>query len=130
MALSSNECRKTEGEGFWNGAGDRGDQAMIAYGAGRFALARGERKTAEELWPLIEWCLEYSRRKIDKNGVVASDSDELENRFPSGDANLCTSALYYDALISAAPIPGERIKPMTASGMIRKLSFRQPLPLD
>ena len=30
-----------EGTGFWNGAGDRGDQAMIAYGASRFALALG-----------------------------------------------------------------------------------------
>ena len=34
-------------------------------------------------------------------GVVCSDSDELEGRFPSGDANLCTSCLYYDALNSA-----------------------------
>ena len=45
-----------EGTSFWNGAGDRGDMAMIAYGAARFALAYGDRKTAEELWPLIEWC--------------------------------------------------------------------------
>jgi hypothetical protein len=90
-----------EGTSFWNGAGDRGDMAMIAYGAGRFALARGDRKTAEELWPLIEWCLEYCRRKVNQDGVVASDSDELENRFPSGKANLSTSSLYYDALHSA-----------------------------
>ena len=33
-----------EGTSFWNGAGDRGDMAMIAYGASRFALAYG-RKT-------------------------------------------------------------------------------------
>ena len=31
-----------EGEDIWNGAGDRGDGAMIAYGAGRFALALGK----------------------------------------------------------------------------------------
>jgi hypothetical protein len=54
------------------------------------------------LWPLIEWCLEYNRRKLIAPGVVASDSDELEGRFPSGKANLCTSSLYYDALISAS----------------------------
>jgi hypothetical protein len=90
-----------EGTGFWNGAGDRGDQAMIAYGAGRFALALGDRKSAEELWPLIEWCIEYCKRKINKEGVVTSDSDELEGRFPSGKANLCTSSLFYDALNSA-----------------------------
>ena len=91
-----------EGTGFWNGAGDRGDQAMIAYGASRFALALGDKKAAEELWPLIEWCIEYSRLKINKDGVVSSDSDELEGRFPAGKANLCTSSLLYDALNSAA----------------------------
>ena len=46
-----------EGDDIWNGAGDRGDAAMIAYGAARYrALARGSRAEAEELWPLIEWC--------------------------------------------------------------------------
>ncbi len=91
-----------EGTGFWNGAGDRGDQAMIAYGASRFALANGNVDSAKTLWPLIEWCLEYSKRKINADGVVGSDSDELEGRFPAGKANLCTSSLYYDALISAS----------------------------
>jgi hypothetical protein len=90
-----------EGDSYWNGAGDRGDQAMIAYGAARFALALGDKEKAKEIWPLIEWCLEYCKRKLDKNGVVASDSDELEGRFPAGKANLCTSSLFYDALISA-----------------------------
>lgn len=90
-----------EGTDIWNGAGDRGDAAMIAYGAGRYALARGDRSEAEQLWPLIEWCLEYCRRQVNEQGVVASDADELENRFPAGDANLCTSSLYYDALNSA-----------------------------
>lgn len=91
-----------EGIDIWNGAGDRGDDAMIAYGAARYALARGNKQEAETLWPLIEWCLEYCRRQLNEQGVVASDSDELEGRFPSGDANLCTSSLYYDALISAS----------------------------
>ena len=90
-----------EGTSFWNGAGDRGDMAMIAYGASRFALAYGDRATAGELWKLISWCLEYCRRKVNADGVVASDSDELENRFPSGKANLNTSSLYFDALNSA-----------------------------
>ena len=90
-----------EGDDYWNGAGDRGDQAMIAYGATRFALALGDKEKAKEIWPLIEWCLEYCKRKINEDGVVASDNDELENRFPAGKANLCTSALYYDALLSA-----------------------------
>lgn len=96
-----------EGDGFWHGAKDRGDMAMIAYGAGRFALAFGDADAAQQLWPLIEWCLEYCHRKLTSDGVVASDSDELENRFPAGDANLCTSSLYYDALNSAVMLGGE-----------------------
>lgn len=91
-----------EGLDIWNGAGDRGDAAMIAYGASRYALAKGSQEEARELWPLIEWCLEYCRRNLNDRGVVRSDTDELENRFESGEANLCTSSLYYDALISAA----------------------------
>jgi len=91
-----------EGFDFWNGAGDRGDMAMIAYGASRFALTYGDLDTAKELWPLIEWCLEYSKRKRNKDGVISSDSDELEGRFPAGKANLNTSSLYYDALLSAS----------------------------
>ncbi|MCD8386354.1 MAG: hypothetical protein LUD17_05610 [Bacteroidales bacterium] len=92
----------SEGRNIWNGAGDRGDAAMIAYGAGRYALATGDRAIAQEIMPLIEWCLEYCQRRLNDDGVVASDCDELENRFPAGDANLCTSSLYYDALISAS----------------------------
>ncbi len=90
-----------EGTDIWNGAGDRGDAAMIAYGAARYALTRGDKKEAAELWPLIEWCLEYCKRKLNNGGVVNSDTDELEGRFPAGTANLCTSSLYYDALNSA-----------------------------
>jgi hypothetical protein len=93
-----------QGDGIWNGAKDRGDMAMIAYGAGRFALAYGNKDSANVLWPLIEWCLEYLKREINEEGVVYSDSDELENRFPSGKANLNTSSLYYDALISAVQL--------------------------
>lgn len=101
----------SEGADFWHGAKDRGDMAMIAYGASRFALAYGKRGTAEGLWPLVEWCLEYCRRKLDERGVVASDSDELENRFPAGRANLNTSSLYYDALNSAVMLGKELGKP-------------------
>jgi hypothetical protein len=91
-----------EGEGTWHGAKDRGDMAMIAYGAGRYALTYGNIDSAKVLWPLIEWCLEYLKRQLNSDGVVMSNSDELEGRFPSGNANLNTSSLYYDALRSAA----------------------------
>lgn len=90
-----------EGTDIWDGAGDRGDAAMIAHGAARYALASGDNKQVEKLWPFIKWCLEYCHLKLNIEGVVMSDSDELEGRFPAGNANLSTSCLYYDALNSA-----------------------------
>ena len=109
-----------EGKDIWNGAGDRGDAAMIAYGAARYALVRGDKAEAESLWPLIEWCLDYCRRKLNNDGVVTSDSDELEGRFPSGKANLCTSTLYYDALLSATCLGGDLNKPASQLAGYRK----------
>lgn len=109
-----------EGLDIWNGVGDRGDAAMIAYGASRYALARGSREEARQLWPLITWCLEYCHRKLNAEGVVTSDTDELENRFPSGDANLCTSSLYYDALNSTAYLAKELGEKTTVSNTYRK----------
>jgi hypothetical protein len=81
---------------------DRGDAAMIAYGATHFLLASGDPKKAEEIWPLIDWCLKYCQKRITDEGIVASESDELEGRFASGAANLSTSSLYYGALVQAA----------------------------
>ncbi len=84
--------------------GDRGDAAMYAYGCSRFCLARGDKDIAKELWPAIQWCLEYSKRKTNADGVVASDSDELEGRLPTGKANLSTSSLHYGGLRAAADL--------------------------
>ncbi|MFF2480920.1 hypothetical protein [Paenibacillus sp. NPDC058071] len=93
-----------EGIDIWEGAGDRGDAAMYAYGASLFALSSGDTEVANELWPAIEWCLAYCDRQKNEAGVIASDSDELENRFPSGDANLSTSSLAYAAYLYAADL--------------------------
>lgn len=90
-----------EGLNIWHGAGDCGDAAMLAYGGLRYALTRSNKEEAKYIWPLMEWCLEYCNRNLNGDGVVKSDSDELEGRFPSGEANLLVSSLYYDALISA-----------------------------
>lgn len=109
-----------EGLDIWNGVGDRGDAAMIAYGASRYALSRGSKEEARQLWPLITWCLEYCHRKLNAGGVVASDTDELENRFPSGEANLCTSTLYYDALISATHLAKELGEQSAVGTMYKK----------
>ena len=101
-------------------AGDRGDVAMVAYGAARYALASGNRHEAEKLWALIEWCLEYCHRNLNDKGVVASDSDELEGRFPAGKANLCTSSLYYDALCSAVYLGKDLKKPFSVLSAYEK----------
>ena len=96
-----------ENRSYWNGAGDRGDQAMMAHGAARAALSSGDAAFAEEMKPFVLWCLEFGRRKTGAVGVVMSDSDELEGRLPAGKANLCTSSLQYDALMRAADLIGD-----------------------
>ncbi len=109
-----------EGLDTWGGAGDRGDAAMNAHGATRYVLARGSVEEAKELWPFIKWCLEYTRRQLNDAGVPRSDRDELEGRFPAGEANLCTATLYYDGLVSAAylaPLVGE---PKSVANSYRK----------
>ena len=109
-----------EGLDTWGGAGDRGDAAMNAHGATRYVLARGSVEEVKELWPFIKWCLEYTRRQLNDAGVPRSDRDELEGRFPAGEANLCTATLYYDGLVSAAylaPLVGE---PKSVANTYRK----------
>nr|NQU92123.1 six-hairpin glycosidase-like protein [Bacteroidota bacterium] len=107
-----------EGDGnFWssfemNGdltccGGDRGDAAMIAFGAAHFALVSGDSEIGKELWPLIEWSLDYCDRHKNEQGVINSDSDEMEGRIPTGDANLSTSSLYYGALLLAIDLGAE-----------------------
>jgi len=99
-----------EGVDIWDGAGDRGDAAMVAHGLPRYLLASGNLGQARELWPFLKWCLEYCHRKLNAGGVPESDTDELEGRFPAGTANLSTACLYYDGLVSAAylsPLMGE-----------------------
>lgn len=81
---------------------DRGDAAMIAYGASQFALFRSNKKDNDDLWELIEWCLEYCKRQLNSEGVVKSESDEMEGRIETGTANLSTSSLYYGALLHSA----------------------------
>lgn len=77
---------------------DRGDAAMIAFGASQYALFSGKKNEAEELWPLITWSLDYCERQKNEDGVINSDSDEMEGRVATGGANLATSSLYYGAL--------------------------------
>ncbi len=84
-----------EGFDFWNDRRDRGDAAMYLYGASYYLLTSGDRELAHKLWGAVKWCSEYCERQKNKFGVIASDTDELEERLPSGDANLSTSCLCY-----------------------------------
>ncbi len=88
------------GDGIWNGAGDRGDSSMYLYGLSRYLLSTGDRALAEEFLPSINKASEYVISNITDDDIVKSDSDELENRFESGKANLSTSVITYDAFIS------------------------------
>jgi len=103
-----------EGVDIWDGAGDRGDMAMIAYGAARYALATGNREIAKEMWPLITWCFEYLERKKNTEGVIASDNDELEGRFYAGKVNLSTNSLAYGGYLSAANLAEALGNPLMA----------------
>lgn len=72
-------------EGDYIGRLDRGDAAMFAYGASEFLLRSGSRKSAKELFPIIKRCIEIVRSKVHPIlGIVYSESDELEGRFPTG----------------------------------------------
>ncbi|MGN0487330.1 MAG: hypothetical protein ACI4GB_08885 [Acutalibacteraceae bacterium] len=88
------------GDGIWNGAGDRGDSSMYLYGLSRFLLSRGDNRLAQQFLPSIIRASEYVISNITAEGIVKSDSDELENRFESGKANLSTSVITYDAFLS------------------------------
>lgn len=97
-----------EGRDIWEGAMDRGDAAMYLYGASLFTLYSGSREILEKLWGAIKWCAEYCRRRTLPEGVIGSESDEQEGRFPTdGRANLSTSVLCYGGLRKAALLAEE-----------------------
>lgn len=93
-----------QGRDFWNGAKDRGDGSMYAYGCSRFLLAQGDKALMKELFGNLCWCIDFALSRKSADGIIKSDSDELENRFESSDANLNTSCLTYDALLNCARV--------------------------
>ena len=77
-------------------AGDRGDAEMYLYGFSRVLLTQGKLPDDNQK-KALDWCVDYVRRNLTEDGVVFSDSDELENRISSG-INLNTSSLAYGGL--------------------------------
>ena len=81
------------------------DRAGVWLSRIRHRLSQGDREVAERLYPAIQWCAEYCERKKLPEGVIGSDTDELEGRFPTdGKANLSTSSLCYGGLLFAAKL--------------------------
>ncbi len=92
----------------------RGDDAMVLYGLSKFLLFQGDRAAAEEMWPLIEISAESVQKNTRKDGVVASRTDEMEGRYPTGDANLSTSSLAYGGYRLSAHLARSLGKPEAA----------------
>jgi hypothetical protein len=82
----------------------RGDDAMVLYGLSKFLLFLGDRAAAEEMWPLVEFSAKSVRQATREDGIVASKTDEMEGRYPTGDANLSTSSLAYGGYRLAADL--------------------------
>jgi hypothetical protein len=92
---------------------ERGDDAMVLYGLSKFLLFQGDRAAAEELWPLIEFSAASVLRHT-TNGIIASLTDEMEGRYPTGKANLSTSALAYGGYRLTARLAQSLGKPVAA----------------
>ena len=93
---------------------ERGDDAMVLYGLSKFLLFQGDRAAAEEMWPLIEFAAASVLSHTTADGIVASQTDEMEDRYPTGTANLSTSSLAYGGYRLAARLAQALGKPVAA----------------
>jgi hypothetical protein len=105
----------------------RGDDAMVLYGLSKFLLFLGDRKAAEALWPLIEFSAESVVKHTRPDGIVASRTDEMEGRYPTGDANLSTSALACGGYRLAAHLARALGKPPAAEFDRRSDALRKAI---
>ena len=117
---------------FWQptlqvGQWERGDDAMILYGLSKFILFQGDRAAAEEMWPLIEMCAASVLKHTTSDGIVASESDEMEGRYPTGKANLSSSSLAYGGYRLAARLAQSLAKPAAAEYDRRAEALRKAI---
>jgi hypothetical protein len=101
---------------------ERGDDAMVLYGLSKFLLFLGDRKAAEEMWPLIEFSAQSVQGHLTKEGIIASETDEMEGRYPTGDANLSTSSLAYGGYRLAARLANDLGKKSVARDFDKRAS--------
>jgi hypothetical protein len=99
---------------------------MVLYGLSKFLLFQGDRAAAEELWPLIEFSAASVLRHT-TNGIIASRTDEMEGRYPTGKANLSTSALAYGGYRLAARLAQSLGKPSAAEFDKRAEALRKAI---
>jgi hypothetical protein len=106
---------------------ERGDDAMVLYGLSKFLLFQGDRTAAEELWPLIEFAAASVLGHTTTNGIIASQTDEMEDRYPTGKANLSTSSLAYGGYCLAASLAKALGKPVSAEYEARATALRKAI---
>ena len=116
-----------EGPGLKLTQRERGDDAMVLYGLSTFLLFQGDRAAAEELWPLIEFSAASVLRHTTAEGIIASRTDEMEGRYPTGTANLSTSSLAYGGYRQAARLAQSLGKPVAAAFNERAEALRKSL---
>ncbi len=104
---------------------ERGDDAMVLYGLSKFLLFQGDRAAAEEMWPLIEFAAASVHSHTTADGIIASQTDEMEDRYPTGTANLSTSSLAYGGYRLAARLAQSLGKPVAAEFDQRAEALRQ-----
>lgn len=126
-------------DGNYVGRLDRGDSAMFALGASQYILAVDNESVSQEFFPAVSFACEIICDRISTNadGILPSQSDELEGRFSSGDANLSVNCLAILALQTAAEV-AHHINDVRTSERYRKTArnlrnsvhefFRTPTP--
>lgn len=96
-----------EVDGGYIGRVDRGDAAMFAWGAALFMLVVGREEMSREVFGYVKFVCDLLMGKMAEGGVIRSESDELEGRFATGDANLSVNCLAILGLLSGAEVARE-----------------------
>ena len=89
--------------GKWGRGAGSGGAASIAYGAAYLSITSGDSRVAENLWPIIEWCLEYCHQQSNGAGAILSQKKGTTEK----EAYLNISCMAYAALGWAAILARE-----------------------
>lgn len=111
-----------EVEGDFIGRLDRGDAGCYAWGASLYALTVPS--AAAVLTPSITWALQHITARIadSADGILMTESDEMEGRFETGESNLAANATALAALRSAALLADSVGRTTAAAGLRAKAS--------